>query len=51
MDFVCADAVRDLLIRDDLFAAFGADYHTLARIDAPGRPQRSRSRPTRARPA
>jgi len=24
-------------VRDDLFDAFGSDYHTLARIDAPGR--------------
>lgn len=36
VDFACADAVRDLLIRDDLFDAFGADYHTLAKIEAPG---------------
>ena len=28
--------VRDLRIRDDLFDVLGADYHTLARIDAPG---------------
>jgi hypothetical protein len=37
MEFACADAVRDLIVRDDLSAVFGADYHTLARIDAPGR--------------
>src|SRR5436190_1024668 len=37
VDFVCAGAaVRDLLIRDDLFDVLGADYHTLARIEAPG---------------
>jgi hydrogenase/urease accessory protein HupE len=37
VDFVCtAAAVRDLLIRDDLFDVLGADYHTLARIEAPG---------------
>jgi HupE / UreJ protein len=36
VDFACADAVRDLLIRDDLFDAFGADHHTIGRIDAPG---------------
>src|SRR5207245_7713469 len=37
VDFVCAEAaVRDLLIRDDLFGVLGADYHTLARIEAPG---------------
>jgi len=37
VDFVCAEAaVRDLLIRDDLFDVLGADYHTLARIEAPG---------------
>lgn len=36
VDFACADAVRDLLIRDDLFDVLGADYHTLAKIEAPG---------------
>src|SRR5207245_569933 len=36
VDFACADPVRDLLIRDDLFDVLGADYHTLARIEAPG---------------
>ena len=36
VDFACAGAGRDLLIRDDLFDALGADYHTLARIEAPG---------------
>lgn len=37
MDFTCAGAGRELLIRDDLFDEFGADYHTLARIEAPGK--------------
>lgn len=37
VDFACADAGRNLLIRDDLFDVFGTDYHTLARIEAPGR--------------
>jgi len=36
VDLACADPVRDLLIRDDLFDVLGADYHTLARIEAPG---------------
>jgi len=36
VDFACADPVRNLLIRDDLFDVLGADYHTLARIEAPG---------------
>jgi hypothetical protein len=36
VDFGCAAAVRDLVIRDDLFDVLGADYHTLARIEAPG---------------
>jgi HupE / UreJ protein len=36
VDFACASPVRDLLIRDDLFDVLGADYHTLARIEAPG---------------
>jgi len=35
-DFVCPAAVRELLIRDDLFDVLGADYHTLARVDAAG---------------
>jgi hypothetical protein len=37
VDFACTGARRDLLIRDDLFDILGADYHTLARIEAPGR--------------
>src|SRR2546427_661865 len=37
VDFTCGGDVRDLSLRDDLFDVFGADYHTLARIDAPGR--------------
>jgi hypothetical protein len=36
VDFACGGAVRDLLIRDDLFDILGVDYHTLARIDTPG---------------
>jgi HupE / UreJ protein len=36
VEFTCADAVRELLVRDDLFDAFGADHHTIGRIDAPG---------------
>jgi hypothetical protein len=36
IQFACADDVRDLRIRDDLPDVLGADYHTLARIDAPG---------------
>jgi hypothetical protein len=34
VEFACPVPVRQLLVRDDLFDAFGADYHTLARIDA-----------------
>jgi HupE / UreJ protein len=37
VDFACDGDVRDLTVRDDLFDVFGADYHTLARIDAPDR--------------
>lgn len=37
VDFACAGAVRDLVVRDDLFDVFGLDYHTLVRLDAPGR--------------
>jgi HupE/UreJ protein len=36
VDFACGGVVHDLLIRDDLFDVLGADYHTLARIEAPG---------------
>jgi hypothetical protein len=36
VEFTCDGDVRDLLIRDDLFDVLGADYHTLARIDALG---------------
>ncbi len=35
VEFACPDGARDLLIRDDLFDALGADYHTLARIETP----------------
>jgi hypothetical protein len=35
-DFACHGAFRELVIRDDLFDALGADYHTLARIEARG---------------
>ena len=37
VDFACGGDVHDLLLRDDLYDAFGSDYHTFARIDAPGR--------------
>jgi len=37
VDFACRRDVRDVVIRDDLFDVLGADYHTLARIDVPGR--------------
>lgn len=37
MDYACGAEIRDLLIRDDLFDVLGADYHTLARIDVPGK--------------
>jgi HupE / UreJ protein len=37
VDFACGADLRELAIRDDLFDALGTDYHTLARIDAPGR--------------
>jgi hypothetical protein len=36
VDFTCAGDVTELRIRDDLFDVLGADYHTLARIDALG---------------
>ena len=34
--YACGAEIRDLQIRDDLFDVLGADYHTLARIDAAG---------------
>jgi hypothetical protein len=37
VDFACEGDARDLTVRDDLFDVFGADYHTLARIDGPDR--------------
>jgi hypothetical protein len=37
LDFVCGGDVTTLRIRDDLFDVLGADHHTLARIDLPGR--------------
>ena len=37
VDFACEGAMRELIVRDDLFDVFGADYHTLARFDAAGR--------------
>ena len=37
VDFTCGADVRALVIRDDLFDVLGSDYHTLARIDVPGR--------------
>lgn len=35
VNFTCANSVRDLVVRDDLFDVLGADYHTLARIAGP----------------
>ncbi|HEY7518134.1 MAG TPA: HupE/UreJ family protein [Methylomirabilota bacterium] len=37
VNFACTGAIHTLTIRDDLFDVFGADYHTLARIDLPHR--------------
>jgi hypothetical protein len=37
LELACDGAARELVIRDDLFDVLGSDYHTLARIDAPGR--------------
>ena len=36
VDFVCAEPVSELTIRDDLPDALGLDYHTLARVEWPG---------------
>jgi hypothetical protein len=32
LNFACADAPRELTIRDDLFELLGSDYHTIANI-------------------
>jgi hypothetical protein len=37
LDYACAEPVRALVVRDDVFDALGADHHTLARVDASGR--------------
>jgi hypothetical protein len=37
VEYACGGHGQELLIRDDLFDVFGADYHTLARIEASGR--------------
>jgi hypothetical protein len=37
IDLACDPKVGELVIRDNLFDVLGNDYHTLARIDAPGR--------------
>jgi hydrogenase/urease accessory protein HupE len=36
VDFACARPIRDLRVRDDTFDVFGADHHTLAKVDAGG---------------
>jgi len=36
VEYSCGAEIRDLRIRDDLSDVFGADYHTLARMDAQG---------------
>jgi hypothetical protein len=36
LHFACAQAPRELTIRDDLFDVLGTDYHTLAKIEWPG---------------
>jgi hypothetical protein len=35
VDFACATAVRELVVRDDVFDVLGADHHTLAKVEAP----------------
>jgi HupE / UreJ protein len=36
VEFTCGAAVRELVVRDDVFDAFGPDHHTIGRIDAGG---------------
>jgi HupE/UreJ protein len=36
VDFACAEGVRDLVVRDDVFDVLGRDHHTLARIEMGG---------------
>ncbi len=55
VEYACGGDGRELLIRDDLSDVFGADYHTLARIVAPGGTTQSvfspEARETRVAPA
>jgi hydrogenase/urease accessory protein HupE len=36
LDFACAGAVQDLVVRDNIFDALGPDHHTLAKVEADG---------------
>jgi hypothetical protein len=36
LDFACAGAVRELVIRDDTFDVLGTGHHTLAKVEANG---------------
>jgi hypothetical protein len=36
VDYICADPVANLVIRDDLFDVLGPDHHTLAKIESGG---------------
>ena len=35
VDFACGNAVRELVVQDNVFDALGADHHTLAKVEAP----------------
>jgi hydrogenase/urease accessory protein HupE len=39
VDFACARPPQRLIVRDDVFDAFGPDHHTLAKIEASGTTQ------------
>lgn len=36
VEFTCGAAVRELVVRDDIFEVFGPGHHTIGRIDAGG---------------
>jgi hypothetical protein len=36
VDFACGNAVRELVVRDDVFDVLGKDHHTLAKVEGPG---------------
>jgi hypothetical protein len=46
VDFACSTPVRRLTVRDETFAVFGSDHHTLARIETGGAVQQAALEPS-----